>query len=186
MAYQSSKPESTDILSQSQSDIKGNFTSIESLVGENHVTFDIPNAGKHKHVTLPEQAAAPATAIDEIALYAKAVGGNSALFIRPENSGTEIDISTAVTAAIGTCTLPSGIILKWGTGTANQAAATTFAAPFPTGCLNVSISPRETGGSQHFVQVKDGSLTAAQFQTYCYSRSGTVNTTGIYYFAIGY
>lgn len=183
MAYNENKPEATDILSQSQADLKGNFTSNKQAFDINHVTFDIPNKGKHKYVTFPEQAAAPATAIDEMALYTKEVGGNSALFIRPENNGTEIDISTATTATTGTCTLPSGIILKWGTAVANGTAQA-FTVDFPTNCLNVSITTHLSIKNRDTIAVR--SFTAANFTAQSTTAGNAWGNTAIYYFAVGY
>lgn len=64
MAYLANKPQATDLLSQSQIDIQGNFSTANTNYGINHYPFDdgTVNVGKHKHVSLPPQLASPPTA----------------------------------------------------------------------------------------------------------------------------
>jgi hypothetical protein len=88
MAFNPAIPAANDQLSQSQTDIQGNFAAINTLVGINHIDFGATGAGKHLYLQMPEHAA-PATAIDEAGLYAN-VGVTSAvteLFFRRENNG---------------------------------------------------------------------------------------------------
>jgi len=112
--------------SVSQPKITANFAEINTIISQDHETFDAPHGqGKHKQVTLPEQGtdltAAPVTLPDEVALYCRqsAVGGDhSALFFRPEGQGAgvgvEYDFTTAGLASPGWCRLPCGLIMKWG------------------------------------------------------------------------
>jgi len=59
LAYNSAIPQATDKIKDSQSQILDNFAGIKTLVDVNHVTFDDPDQGKHKFLTLPVQAASP-------------------------------------------------------------------------------------------------------------------------------
>lgn len=109
MPYLPNIPQPTDQLSQSQADILGNFQALDPIVN-----------GINNFIKLPEQGVGPATAVNQMALYTKDVGGVTAMFIRPENTlagGAEVDFTTAVKAADGWTRLPSGILLKWGTAT---------------------------------------------------------------------
>jgi len=116
MAYQQNIPQPTDKIKDSQNDILNNFQGIKTAWDINHVTFDLGDQGKHKHVTLPEQGAAPATAANEIAMYSKqsTLTGASELFIRRESSGNELEATGASLGAIGWSYLPSGLLIKWG------------------------------------------------------------------------
>lgn len=102
MSYQPLIPLATDKKSKSQADIKENFTLLED-------TYN----GINEKLVLKEQAASPATAANQMALYTKDVAGITAMFIRPEGSGTEVDFTTAVKANNGWCKLPCGIIFLW-------------------------------------------------------------------------
>lgn len=88
MAYNSNIPQPNDELKDSQADILENFTQIKNLIDVNHETFGSANEGKHKFVQFPE-GAAPATAVDEGALYvAPGVQSlESELIFRRENNG---------------------------------------------------------------------------------------------------
>jgi len=134
MAYLNNIPTASQRLKDSQPEIKANFEAIKDLIDINHETFGSANEGKHKYVSMPEQVAAPSTAANEMALYTKAVAGVSELFVRRESDGDELNLTSATKATTGTTTLPSGIIVKWGTGTTNGAGAATitFAAAFTT------------------------------------------------------
>ena len=71
MAYNNAIPQANQPLNTSQADILANFAAIKTLVDINHVTFDIPDQGKHKHVSFPLQSAAPVFAANETGLYNK-------------------------------------------------------------------------------------------------------------------
>ena len=118
MAYQENIPQPTDKIKDSQNDLLNNFQAIKTAWDVNHVTYDLGDQGKHKHVSLPEQAAAPATAANELAIYSKqsALTGISELFVRRESSGTELEATGASLGAIGWSYLPSGLLIKWGVG----------------------------------------------------------------------
>jgi hypothetical protein len=67
-------------------------TDLQALKTRGDVETD--SNGKGVKRTLVQQAAAPTTAADEIALYCKAVGGVPEFFVRSEASGVEIQITT--------------------------------------------------------------------------------------------
>lgn len=189
MAYNNAIPAAGDLISQSQDDIQQNFAAIQTLVEVNHETFAAANSGKHKYVTLTEQGADPVTAINELALYSKDVGGVTALFLRNENNGAVVDITTATKAATGTCTLPCGITLKWGFGqltVGNQTSgAIAFVTPFTGAPYIVQLTPYNamTGDARDYVLM----VTALTNANFVVSRhNGFVGTAAsFYYMAIG-
>lgn len=153
-AYQL-KPQATDQLSQSQSDILNNFTAIQGLIDVNHVDFsDGVNYGKHKFVTFPVQATTPTFLSGEVGLYnllpvsPSPITGIDELFINKIVSGGAA-VQVPMTASIlstnngpgtfsnGWTYLPSGILLKWawisGTGLEGGASNTKGVVVFPTG-----------------------------------------------------
>jgi len=146
--YQDDKPAAADQLNQSQADIQQNFEAIDDLINVDHEDFagGAGDEGKHKQVTFTLSADDPATLVDEMAIYNK---GN-ALFVQPQNqvAGTDgIDFTTLTGTVTGSCGLPCGVILKWGTGTiaigsANVAVA--FGANFPTAIFRVFLTPTGT------------------------------------------
>lgn len=138
MTY-SSLPNSGQSLGQTRDGIRTNFNLIRSTVDQNHVDFDLANAGKHTCVQIPVLAAIPANPIPpgglvagEATIYAKTSGGESQLFATPDASGNEYQMSAFRTgdyASFGNYTnyappvanqnggwtfLPGGLILQYG------------------------------------------------------------------------
>lgn len=176
MAYNNNIPQPTDQLSVSQADLLNNFASLGTLLD--------PNNGGVKFVV---QGAAPAaTATLQMYSINNALT-KPALYIERETGSTDVplivDFTSATKTATGQCILPSGIMLKWGTATANNSAQN-FATAFPTGCLNVQITGNYPGGEQHFINLT--AKTAASFTANSYSRNGNADSAAITYFAIGY
>lgn len=124
--YQANKPMAADQMSISQGDLQNNFLALKALVDVNHETFGSAYEGKHSIVSFPQQAPSvvppifpPATAATELAMYAKADGGATHLFLRPTNQlpgidTNDINITKSGKANNGWCILPSGIKIAWG------------------------------------------------------------------------
>lgn len=186
MAYKNNIPQSTDLLSQSQDDILNNFQEIKTFLEINHEDFNAAGQGKHIHVTFPIQAAAPSTAANEVALYSKDDAlGDPALYYRPESDGTEVEITAAKKDATGYTILPSGIKIKWGTGTvgANAASTATYDATSAfTSVYNASVTLNGTIGGMDKSLVLT-SFTTTQISVYNSNASGGNRT--YYYFVIG-
>jgi hypothetical protein len=135
MAYQPNIPLATDQLSQSQSDLQGNFQAIKALVDVNHVDFtDGVDMGKHKWINFPVQTGLPGSsfAAGEVGLYNQLPTANplttvNELWINKQTTGGAVQIP--LTASVlsynpspsslssGWSYLPSGILLKWGQST---------------------------------------------------------------------
>lgn len=120
MAYKDT-PIATNAKNASQSAMKENFALIKTFTEADHVTFGDPNIGKHKYVTYIKQDDDPATDPDEMIIYNK----DNALYIQPQSKaiGTDgIDFTSYTNdASQGCTTLPSGLLLCW--GSANLAIA---------------------------------------------------------------
>lgn len=120
MPFQNNIPQSTDLLSQSQSDILDNFAAIQTLVNVNHVDFASADQGKHKFVTFPVQAPAPVFNVGEVGLYnfLEPVSGINELYI-VNSSGTTTPMTAfeIPSATEGWTFLPSGLLMVWGEAT---------------------------------------------------------------------
>src|SRR5258708_7958425 len=131
MAYISNIPQPTDLFSQSQSQILGNFGAIQTLIDVNHVDFaDATNQGKHNFVSFYPQVSTPTlnNTTDVIAYgMVSTLTSQNEMFISKVNQVTVTQIcatgsvlstnSSPGTASAGWTYLPSGILMKWGTGT---------------------------------------------------------------------
>lgn len=161
MAYNSTIPTATDLLSQSQDDILNNFTGLKTLIDINHVTFDVGDQGKHAFIEFPVQSPVPTTGAGEVGLYSQtsALTGNPELVFSHESAGSTYEFTSAVKNETGYMTLPSGIIMKWGSGTVN--ANTTAVATFSNGA-----------GITAFTTVYNVQIT----------REGSTGSTGVIYY----
>jgi len=187
MAYQQNIPLATDALNDSQGDIQANFQAIKTLIDVNHATFGDPNQGKHNFVTMPEQAASPGTALDEMALYTKDVAGTTQLFLQRENiapAGADIDITSfSHTLANGGTNLPSGVVLKWGQGaTIANVQSVTFTTAFPNALLSIQVTPAISAGSATYY----GDINVTAYSTTAFSVYSEGAAQNYCWFAIGY
>lgn len=144
-----STPNASDIISFTQPLIKTNFDSINGGFNVDHVEFNTTapytgsNAGKHKQVTFIA-GGTPASGANEFGLY------NLAGDLRiVKVGGVDVPICGTTAATANMSYLPSGVIIKWGTGSVatGSDAAITFTPAFPNGAyaifgaLNIASSP---------------------------------------------
>jgi hypothetical protein len=105
--------------------------------------------------------------------------------VNPSINGSEvIKASDFVTNAstTGSMTLPSGIIMKWGSGATSSGAVTiTFATAFPTAAYNIQLTITGGDSAQTLNALKIGTFTRTDFNAY--SPSGT--SYSFLWFAIG-
>lgn len=131
MPYQPNIPAATDILSQSQSDIQGNFQAIQTLIDVNHYDFASPLQGKHMFSSYPVQSGSPGTSATEVAVFSR----TSTLTTEPElcvqflSNGSVVEMTSAELTANGWTYLPSGVLLKWGGASAAGAGLNTLTYP---------------------------------------------------------
>jgi hypothetical protein len=194
MAYQSNKPESTDIRSQSQIDMQANFIAIKNLIDKDHKTFGDTNEGKHIQLTIPNTVVSvslpPVTGPTEVMLYAK----DEALWFRKHNRPAgdvteDIDFTTINGIINGSVKLPSGIILKWGKSSTvlvgDVPQIYTFPITFNT-CYSVMINPILGTGVKNRDSLYVTDVLAASFIPVCNSSGDAfVHGRNFYYFAVG-
>lgn len=119
-------PTATQTLANSQPQILGNFSVIDSTFSVNHVSYNTSGGGWHNLVTLPPQSPVPTPSAANGILYTQ----QSTLTATPELVYAHATTSTAPASAqiseftsagyasVGWTRLPSGILLKWGNATA--------------------------------------------------------------------
>lgn len=154
MPYDKDTPASiNETFSVSQPKIAANFNAIKDLVDQDHETFGAANEGKHKQVTMPAQAAASTTTASERAIYCKNnAAAAPALWIQDAGVGAPadgIDFTTAIKAAEGFTTLPSGIMFIWGSinipGGTQAATATFVNTGFPNAVFTIQATVTHGG-----------------------------------------
>ena len=159
----------------------------------NHVAFGDPNQGKHKFMQMPEQSAAPTTAVNEAALYSKvdpSSPAESAIFYRQENSGNEYQLTTSHKANFaqfgqsnpGWSFLPGGLLIQYGTynqSSSSSGTAVVFPTPFNGVPYSIQLTINRDSGADASLMVK--ALTASGFT----GRSTTSGAHDVYYTAIG-
>ena len=99
--------------------IAANFSNINTGFSANHNELTLAGAGKHKYLQMPQQLAVPVTVATEAGLCAKigAKSGKSELVFTRDGVATEIPFTECKQNPIGWTMLPSGLVMKWGTGT---------------------------------------------------------------------
>jgi hypothetical protein len=192
MAYKENIPQASDIPATSQADLLGNFQAIKQLIDVNHATFSSANKGKHNLLTMPEQAASPATAVNEIALFTResAFSGQAELCARFENNGAVVEFTSGLAGNNGWTRLPSGFLIKWGVGIANGDSTVTFpvAATIPafTALYNVQLTVVGAAAGDLDEAVRIKALTPLNFTCYGSKRTTTgAHLVGFTYLAIG-
>lgn len=191
--YNPDIPQATDEPSASQPELLQNAQGINNWTNVDHYKFDENDAGKHRQVTLPAQAD-PTTAADEIALFCKngPISGIPELFLRQQSNGAVIPVTEH---GAGWTYLPSGLLLKWGSGTATGYQAsfsfpTNPGIPVFTNVFFISVSPRAQQDNQlGYNQMTVLSAQAASnlgFFVNCFQFSnGNPILTAFTWFAIG-
>jgi|APGre2960657404_1045060.scaffolds.fasta_scaffold00118_37 hypothetical protein len=108
--YTPNIPAASDRPSQSQAQILSNFQTLNSTYGVDHYDFTTAttNQGKHQKVTFPAQAGDPTTIANELALYAKNVGGDLGLYVREASNG---QISQLFSSISSTIAAPNFVVL---------------------------------------------------------------------------
>lgn len=200
MAYQPNVPQSTDLLSDSQSDIQGNFQAIQTLIDVNHYDFGTADEGKHFAVSMPPQASSPAIAFaaGEVGLYSyiNATTSQTELYINKTNQATVTQIpatasSLSITSApaqgtAGWSYLPSGIYITWGSTTVNGNTLITLTTPPPNQILSVQLTPASGSSSYVNAQVVLNNIVNRSTFNVVGTINGSASNVLCYYFVIGY
>ena len=174
ITYYPAVPAATEDQDQTQPQILANFTGINNWTAVNHYNFADANSGKHKFLQMPEQSSAPAIAANEGALYTKegATSTVTELAFRRE-SGAVIEMTaTGTSGTTRWSMLPSGLLMKWGTKTAqgiNQAVDITGGPGFSS-----VFSLQATGSflAADNIIIRTSNLNTSQFLLHYLTNSG--------------
>lgn len=202
MAYDPTIPKATDLLSQSQSDILANFDAIDVWVNVDHAGFGSPVEGKHNKVSFPVQSPQSTFLAGEIGLYSflNTLTTKNELYIANSSSPT---VRTPMTASLLSLTpnpgsnvdgwtyLPSGVLVKWGSGTANGNTAFLFPVsantPAFVGVMSMQITTYASNVADTNTFARLSTFTNLGFNVYGSARTTAVAAAAEFqYLAIGY
>jgi len=195
MAYNQNIPQPTDQISVSQAQLLANFQAIQTLVDVNHVDFASADQGKHKIVTMPQQAGAPVTGGTEVALVALAstLSGVTELNFCNAAAGTVYEFTSSDVATTGWTRTAAGTLYKWGNVSGNGATVITFPVagniPVFGSVASAQVSINTIGGGNvdpnTFVVVN--AISPTQLTVYCGQRTAasTPVATNFTYLVIG-
>jgi len=127
-----------------------NFTSIDDLIGVDHISFNEASGGTHNQSTYQDKAVTPVPG-NQVIVNAKTTSAKCELFMQ-RNGESAIQLSAdAGNPSIGgypnlntqgQTFLPGGIIYKWGYVQAVSYVATVnFTTAFPNQCLSATATP---------------------------------------------
>lgn len=191
-------------LAQTRDPIRNNFNSINTAFNVNHVDFGLADQGKHKWVTLINQAASPAFGASETGLFnAISVLTNVQetfvhTFLNNGAATSNIGLTSSILSTSipgidsnGWAFLPSGILLKWGRQAAAAFPASTIitfpvAANIPvfTQVFNAQITVKDTVATGNFAITSHVSaLTTTNMTVFT---NNQIQNASIYYFVIGF
>lgn len=193
MAYNRNIPNATDLISNSQAQLKSNFQAIDSGTtgtgagfSRNHVTLtDGTNGGLHSKIDYYQGLDSPSVG-GVSCLYATSITGGRTLgdlYYKIGSNDLQITKSS-LTPSAGEGFLPGGLQIRSGTGTIPSGSpgtvTITYATPFPTNTIAVAVS---TSNANLVVQSNIQTYVAASFQAKCNNSGGS---TAFAYIAIGY
>jgi hypothetical protein len=162
MSYNPSIPQSGDRPSASQSQILTNFTQLNSIFGQEHVTFNATaDNGEHTKITLNNVLGAdPNLADPKSSLYTKTVAGDSQLFFENFDVGGAANIVRQLTDLVITSGAKHGgtqytLLTPWGlritmglttafSGTSTDTFITAFTSTIYTAvCTGIDPNPQQ-------------------------------------------
>lgn len=167
MTFNVNIPQPNDLLSNSQGQIKDNFSSSNISFGVNHYPFNdgTANNGKHKFVDMPSTTL-PAIIAGDGAIYTKVVGSNTQLFYTPDATGTEYQLTnTAIPAnapPIYYTFLPGNIAVVIGSVDAKNGDTINWGLPLTT-LMNIQTTAQgnSSSGTNRALVAQPRSVNAA-------------------------
>ena len=181
MAWNPNIPNPTDILSQSQSDIKGNFQALDPLF----------SSGIQNLIDLPVQGAAPTFPAGDEGLYNlnNATTTKNELYVHRQtvDAPTDIPMTASIMSntAVAGCNsgwsyLPSGLLIKWGAIAANASIITInfqsiSGGPMYTSVFRVMVTPFDSGAAFNFNCGQRTVASTTTFNAYCNNFSATAS-----------
>lgn len=183
IGYNLNIPAANNNPSQDQPKMQTNTNAINTLISLDHFTFADSQAGRHKQVTLTNEAA-PGLGGGNGVLYANLADGQSWPFWQNALGSFQLVGANTATPNNGTVFLPGGIILKWGSTTAVTSSGSTpvaFTPAFPTAVFSVQATVvTDDNSTIRFSLLNDA--TSAGFTT---TQTSSSHFTRLYWFAVG-
>ncbi len=190
MVFNPNIPQPTDYLSVSQQDLLGNNTALQAWSTVDHYSFSdlTANVGKHTKVTLPFLASGPSTAVGEDAIYTKKVSGVPEVFIRKENNGAEIQLTSGNSinparayvnfngttgAILGTASNVSSVTVN---SVGNYTVNLSITQPTATYCVLISVEAVSPAANWTYIY---GTRTTTSFNINVYNNGSVLNPTSV-------
>jgi len=196
-------PNPTDLISNSQSQLKVNFGQLNTQFGVDHVPLNnggSNGSGFHTKVTLVNGSGPAAIASNPI-LYSKTSGyGKNEIYMRQAvgDGGAEVQLTNLAqvvqNSSTGSTFVGGGAVLKWGQFSASVNSPYTgtvtsnFTSPFPSGAQCVVASAFNTNAANCSFQVSswNASSVTLNIRTAPSGASGPSISYSFVYFAIGF
>lgn len=152
MAYDPNIPQASDFISNSQLAILTNFQDLNTIFGEDHVTWNAASRnGRHEAVRLQEQAADPTTQSAEGSVYTKLTSGNDELYYRYQSNGTVMQLTSGGGLAQGLVMFAAGITSSLGVGPATFTSSFNFNAAITLGLNSATFTFASAAPSTNYV-----------------------------------
>lgn len=189
MSYNPSIPGASDLISNSQAQIQTNFAQLDTVFDADHYKYSAAtNNGKHKKATLVQQVADPGTAVNEVALYTKALLTGAVtepeIYVQQQSNGTVFLLTRgAPVPASGEGVAYGGLQIRSGNSSilaGNLSQAISFSSKFETAVTAITFGPITTNT---VIQVLGGTVSASGFTA---TRDGVAGVASFYWIAIGY
>ena len=181
IGYNLNIPAANNNPSQDQPKMQTNTNAINTLLSLDHFTFSDNSAGRHKQVTLTNEAAPGFTGGNAV-LYANLATGQSWPFWQ-NSLGSFQMLGQQSIGSNGYISL-GGIIFQWGSTTAvasSSGNSIAFPLTFPTAVFSVQATVVTNDNSTIRFSIL-GNATTAGFTT---TQTNTSHFTRLYWFAVG-
>ena len=205
-AYNPNIPTATDFLSDSQVDLRNNFSQANTTYVTDHIAFDVaPNNGYHKDIHIVKRTGNPAVVADTVIGYVKdytpdTTGGVADTQLFSETAAGVISQLTGKLTGNDGWAWVGGILVQWGINTAvtsgtfasgTATGTVTFkdrvagAIPFPTACFVVIPGTRNNAApsGSRYVGVTVITKSTTNFTWSANGSSSAAN--GFFWIAIG-
>lgn len=160
-----------------------NTNAVNTLISLDHFTFADSQAGRHKQVTLTNEAA-PGLNGGNGVLYANLQAGQSRPFWQNAVGSFQIPFIAAQSSTANGYINLSGLIFQWGSTTAVQSSSgntVSYPIPFPNAVFSV-VGQVVTNDSSTIRFSLLGNAGLASFDT---TQTSTSHFTRLYWFAVG-
>lgn len=192
MAYQQNIPTGLVNLDEDYLNLQGNFQSLDSTFGVDHLPFSntTPNLGFHTQVRYNANQASPTLSTAVGMIYANTDWSTRSFpFWRNAGGITQVMGACSVTStnfAAGYVTLAGGLIIIWGTSTPGASGVSTpvvFSPSFPNNIFSVQLTLQHPTGSNASSAVLDNAIPPTRLGFSYYCNLGANNK--LYWIAIG-